>query len=73
MFSGDGVDGRSRDYVCPMCKVKNIDLLPDPQPGLSDEKPKDAPVMLSFGYQKDQSSTPGNGTPTTGTVSFRCG
>jgi hypothetical protein len=39
-----------------VCKVKNIDLLPDADTGVSNAEPKDTPVFLSFGYQKDQST-----------------
>ena len=58
-------DSRSRDYVCPVCKVKNIELLPDAEPGSTNDKPKENTVVLSFGYQKDQNdSTPQNTTAT---------
>lgn len=49
-------NGRSREYVCPLCKVKNIELLPDTEPSTANSKPTEAPVVLSFGYQKDQIS-----------------
>jgi hypothetical protein len=49
--------------MCPVCKIKNIDLLPDPEPGTETAPRKDAPVILSFGYQKDQNgSTSQNNT-----------
>ena len=52
----DDVDDRSREYVCPVCKTKNIDLLPDSEPCPKSAKATKAPVVLSFGYQKDQGS-----------------
>jgi hypothetical protein len=50
-------DYRSREYACPVCKMKNVELLPDPEPGTATERPKDTPVLLSFGYQKDQNGS----------------
>ena len=52
----DDVDDRSREYVCPVCKTKNIDLLPDSEPCPKSAKATKAAVVLSFGYQKDQGS-----------------
>lgn len=45
---------RSREYVCPVCKFKNIELLPDAEPGAASDEPKQDGIKLSFGYQKDQ-------------------
>ena len=54
-----GSDSRSRDYICPICKVKNIELLPDADPSTETQASKDTPLKLSFGYQKDH-NTPSN-------------
>jgi hypothetical protein len=56
----DDTDSRSRDYICPVCKTKNIELLPDTEPGAATSKSTQPTVVLSFGYQKDQKSTPQN-------------
>jgi hypothetical protein len=58
--------GRSREWSCPVCKVRNIELLPDREANAvetSSENKGTPTVQLSFGYQKDQSSgqtTPSN-------------
>jgi hypothetical protein len=54
MDFGDDVNHRSREYICPVCRVRNIDLLPDVEPGLTSTKSTKTPIILSFGYQKDQ-------------------
>jgi hypothetical protein len=70
-FKCRGLIGRSRDWCCAVCKVRNIDLLPDRgTPSRTNENEKDidtttAPVQLSFGYQKDQGSSSGQATPST--------
>ena len=56
--------GRSREWSCPVCNVKNIELLPDREANAvetSSENKGSPAVQLSFGYQKDQSS--GQNTP----------
>jgi hypothetical protein len=55
---------RSREYTCPVCKIKNIDLLPDTDPNTVAKKSKDTPVVLSFGYKKDQSKSTSRNTST---------
>ena len=63
-------NGRSREWTCPVCKIKNIDLLPDVEPGSSTEsKSKGEQIILSFGYQKDQNTPEG----TSSTSSINCG
>lgn len=58
--------GRSREWSCPVCKVKNIELLPDRDADAvetSSENKGTPAVQLSFGYQKEQVSgktTPSN-------------
>ena len=52
-----GSDSRSRDYICPICKVKNIELLPDADPSTETQASKDTPLKLSFGYQKDHNTS----------------
>ena len=60
-LSQEGTDIRSRDYICPSCKVRNIELLPDAGPSSTTGKTLGTPPALSFGYRKDQNdSTPQN-------------
>ena len=54
MEFGYDPDDRSREYICPVCRIRNIDLLPDADPGPTSTKSTEAPIVLSFGYQKDQ-------------------
>jgi hypothetical protein len=51
--------------MCPVCKVKNIDMLPDVVPGASD-KPREQ-VTLSFGYQKEENKESEGNTSNSGT------
>jgi len=56
-----------------VCKVKNIELLPDAEPNAEDKKPKEDEVKLSFGYQKDQTSaTPQSVATPSGNPIFEC-
>ena len=65
MEFGDDPDDRSREYICPVCRIKNIDLLPDAEPGPASTKSTEAPIVLSFGYQKDQISSMPQGSAST--------
>ena len=66
MESGDDAEHRSREYICPVCQVRNIDLLPDVEPGPTSAKSTEAPIILSFGYQKDQVNSMPQGSASTG-------
>jgi len=57
----------SREYTCPVCKIKNIELLPDAEAGASTTTSKEEPVILSFGYQKDQNEATPQNTSTSNT------
>ena len=48
----------SRDYTCPVCQAKNIELLPDTDVDTESSKAKGNPVKLSFGYKGE--ITPSN-------------
>jgi hypothetical protein len=61
----DGPDDRSREYICPVCQIRNIDLLPDPEPGRTSTKSTEAPIGLSFEYQKDQINPMSQGSAST--------
>lgn len=65
-------DCRSREYTCPVCKVKNIELLPDAEPGASTVKSKEETVILSFGYQKDQNESTSQQTSASSISSHIC-